>query len=66
MSQTLIHQYLNELSDLRRISGTQRETVVREAFKSLLKGWGNSQALTFVPEYEYETLTRDRRYIEGH
>jgi len=38
MSQLLITQYLNELHCLRKISGTKRETVVREAFKDLLKG----------------------------
>ncbi len=46
MSQLLIGQYLNQLSDLRRASGSNRETVVREAFKDLLKGWGRSQNLT--------------------
>src|SRR6202158_1483565 len=43
MSQLLIQQYLNELSDLRRVSGTARESVVREAFKTLLKDWGNAR-----------------------
>jgi hypothetical protein len=42
MSQILIQEYLNELSDLRRVSGTARESVVREAFKTLLKNWGRS------------------------
>lgn len=50
VSQLLIQQYLNELSDLRRVSGSARESVVREAFKTLLKGWGRSQDLIFVPE----------------
>ena len=65
MSQILVQQYLNELSDLRRVSGTTRETVVREAFKSLLKGWGRSRDLIFVPEYEYITATKDRRQVDG-
>jgi len=39
MSQVLIQQYLNQLQDLRKVSGTHREMVVREAFKDLLKGW---------------------------
>ncbi len=65
MSQILVQQYLNELSDLRRVSGTMRETVVREAFKSLLKGWGRSKDLIFVPEYEYTTAAKDRRYVDG-
>jgi len=33
MSQILIQQYLNQLQDLRKVSGTHRESVVREAFK---------------------------------
>lgn len=65
MSQLLIQQYLNELSDLRRASGTDRETVIREAFKSLLKNWGRSEDLIFVPEFLYETRARERRYIDG-
>jgi hypothetical protein len=36
MSQILIQQYLNQLQDLRKVSGTHRESVVREAFKELL------------------------------
>jgi hypothetical protein len=65
MSQALIHRYLNDLSDLRRLSGSDRETVVREAFKTLLKGWGRSHDLKFVPEYPLRTTTNDRRYIDG-
>jgi type I restriction-modification system DNA methylase subunit len=65
MSQLLIQQYLNELSDLRRVSGTTRESIVREAFKTLLKGWGRQQNLIFVPEYEIETTTKERRYVDG-
>jgi hypothetical protein len=34
MSQVLIQQYLNQLRDLRKVSGTHREMVVREAFKT--------------------------------
>ena len=42
MSQLLIQSYLNRLADLRKVSGTQRESVVREAFKDLLKGWARA------------------------
>jgi hypothetical protein len=45
MSQLLIQQYLNNLQDLRKVSGTHRESVVREAFKDLLKGWGRTHDL---------------------
>ncbi len=65
MSQLLIQQYLNQLRDLRRVSGTNRESVVREAFKDLLKGWARSQNLIFVPEFEIESPTKERRYVDG-
>ena len=65
MSQILIQQYLNQLQDLRKVSGTHRESVVREAFKDLLKGWARAHDLVFVPEYEIETKAKDRRYVDG-
>lgn len=33
MSQVLIQQYLRQLATLRKVGGTSRESVVREAFK---------------------------------
>ena len=65
MSQLLIQQYLNQLSTLKKVSGTQRESVVREAFKDLLKGWAKSHDLVFIPEYEFESKTKERRYVDG-
>ena len=65
MSQLLIHRYLNDLQTLRRVSGTSQESVVREAFKTLLKDWGKSRDLIFLPEYEYETLTKTRVRPDG-
>lgn len=65
MSQILIQQYLNQLRDLRRVGGTYRETVVREAFKDLLKGWARQHDLIFVPEYQFVTPARDRRVVDG-
>lgn len=65
LSQFLIQQYLNELSKLKQVSGTNRESVVREAFKDLLKAWGRTQDLTFIPEYQLETRTKERRYADG-
>lgn len=47
MSRLLIQNYLAELSKLRQVGGTHRESVVREAFKDLLKGWARSHDLTF-------------------
>lgn len=58
MSQVLIHQYLAELDRLKRTSGSTRETIVREAFKDLLKGWGRAQDLVFVAEYPLKTAAR--------
>ena len=49
MSLVLINQYLGELDRLKRIGGTHRESVVREAFKDLLKGWGTQHDLTCIP-----------------
>lgn len=65
MSHLLIQQYLNELRDLRKLSGTTRESVVREAFKGLLKEWGRAFDVVFVPEYEITTPTKERRYVDG-
>ena len=55
MSQVLINQYLAELDRLKRVSGSRRESVLREAFKDLLKAWGRQHDLSFVPEYELDT-----------
>jgi hypothetical protein len=63
MSQVLIQQYLNQLRDLRKVAGTGRESVVREAFKDLPKGWARSHDLVFVPEYEIAAPATDRRYV---
>ena len=65
LSQLSIQQYLNNLAKLIKVSGTHRESVVREAFKDLLKGWGRSHELIFIPEYEIVTKTKERRYVDG-
>ena len=65
MSQTLIQQYLNQLASLKKVSGSLRESVLREAFKDLLKAWGRSHDLTFIPEYALDTLTKEKRYVDG-
>lgn len=65
MSQQLINRYLADLDTLKRVSGAKRETVIREAFKDLLKAWGRSHNLHFIPEHEYITPTKERRYIDG-
>ncbi|MFW9621103.1 MAG: hypothetical protein ACMV16_02950, partial [Macromonas sp.] len=55
MSQLLIHDYLNQLDLLKKVSGSQRETILREAFKDLLKQWGKQQDLLFLAEYPLKT-----------
>lgn len=54
MSQVLIQNYLRELADIKRMTGSSNETVLREAFKNLLKDWGKSRGLFFTPEYPIE------------
>lgn len=65
MSQLLINEYLNDLATLKRVSGAQRESIVREAFKDLLKKWGRSQNLVFIPEHEFVTTAKVRNYVDG-
>ncbi len=65
MSQVLIHEYLAELSRLKQASGSSRETIVREAFKDLLKAWGKSQDLIFLAEYPLKTSTKSNIAVDG-
>jgi predicted helicase len=65
MSKLLIGQYFNQLAQLRKISGVSRESVIREAFKDLLKAWGRTLDLTFVPEHEIISAAKVRSYVDG-
>ncbi len=65
MSQVLINQYLADLDRLKKVSGELREGIVSEAFKDLLKGWGRQHDLTFVPQFKLDTLTKEKRYVDG-
>jgi predicted helicase len=65
MSQVLINQYLAQLDRLKKVGGTHRESVVSEAFKDLLKGWGRQHDLVFIPEYRLDTATKDIRTVDG-
>lgn len=65
MSRQLITEYRSELDRIHSASGSKRESVVREAFKDLLKRWGKSRDLIFLAEHEYLTAHGDRRYIDG-
>jgi hypothetical protein len=65
MSQVLIQRYFNDLDRIRSASGATRETVVREAFKDLLKQWGRQQDLVFIAEHEHMGPTKNRCYVDG-
>jgi predicted helicase len=65
MSQLLINQYLKQLDIIKKVSGSQRETIVREAFKDLLKAWGRQTDLTFIAEYGMKTATNTNILLDG-
>lgn len=65
MSQLLINDYLKQLDIIRRVSGSARETIVREAFKDLLKAWGRQQGLIFLAEYPFKTATKTNIAVDG-
>ena len=65
MSQVLINDYLKQLDIIRKVSGSQRETIVREAFKDLLKAWGRQHNLVFLAEYPLKTATKTNISVDG-
>ena len=65
MSQLLINEYLRQLDVIKRVSGSQRETIVREAFKDLLKAWGRQHSLVFLAEYPLKTATKTNISVDG-
>lgn len=65
MSQLAIQKYLNEPSKLKKVSGTQRETVVREAFKDLLKDMARTNNLVFLAEHKLDTPAGAKIYVDG-
>ncbi|MBE2261162.1 MAG: N-6 DNA methylase [Burkholderiaceae bacterium] len=65
MSQILINDYLKQLDLIKRASGSQRETIVREAFKDLLKAWGRQHDLVFLAEYPLKTATKSNIAVDG-
>ncbi|WP_217430831.1 type ISP restriction/modification enzyme [Sphingomonas bacterium] len=50
---------------MRAVSGSRRESVLREAFKDLLKRWGRSHDLQFVSEHDIVTPQKNRIYLDG-
>ena len=65
MSQLLINDYLKQLDVIKKVSGSQRETIVREAFKDLLKAWGRQEKLIFLAEYPLKTATKTNITVDG-
>ena len=65
MSQLFINDYLRQLDLIKKVSGSQRETIIREAFKDLLKTWGKQQGLTFLAEYPLKTATKTNISVDG-
>ena len=65
MSQLLINAYLNQLDVIKKVSGSQRETIIREAFKDLLKAWGKQHDLIFLAEYPLKTATKSNILVDG-
>ena len=65
MSQLLINEYLKQLDLIKKISGSSRETIVREAFKDLLKAWGKQHGLVFIAEYPLKTATKTNISVDG-
>ena len=65
MSQILINDYLKQLDLIKKVSGSQRETIVREAFKDLLKAWGRQHDLVFLAEYPLKTATKSNITVDG-
>lgn len=65
MSQLLINEYLKQLDLIKKHSGSSRETILREAFKDLLKAWGRQLNLVFLPEYPLKTSTKTNIAVDG-
>lgn len=65
MSRQLFNEYRADLDRLRAVSCSPRESVLREAFKNLLKRWGRTHDLQFVPEHDIVTAQKNRIYLDG-
>jgi predicted helicase len=65
MSRQFIAEYLAELNRLVRVSGASRETVVREAFKDLLKRYARQKDLVFLAEYPLVTSRKKNIAVDG-
>ncbi len=65
MSQAYIQDYLADLARVKRVSGSNKETIVREAFKDLLKRYARQRDLVFVAEYPLVTNRKKNISVDG-
>jgi hypothetical protein len=65
VSPVLIHQYPAHVDVLKRVGGTYRESVVREAFEDPFKGWGRQHDLVFIPECKLNSAAKDTSFANG-
>ena len=65
MSQLLINEYLRELAEIRKVSGSKNEGAVSEAFKDLLKRWGRQHKLHFSAQYEMKGVMKNHIRPDG-
>ncbi len=65
MSQLLIHDDLSQLDLIKKVGGSQRQTIAREAFIALLKAWGRQHDLVFLAEYPLKTATKANISVDG-
>lgn len=65
MSKQLINEYRSELDRIIKVGGTVNEGTVRDAFQTLLKSWGRSHDLTFIPEHKIVTPKGNTIWVDG-
>ena len=65
MSLSYIQDYLADLARVKRVSGSNKETIVREAFKDLLKRYARQRDLVFVAEYPLVTNRKKNISVDG-
>ena len=65
MSQLLINQYLKELADIRRVSGSHNEGAVSEAFIDLCKRWGRQHNVSFSAQHDTKGVRKNSICLDG-
>jgi predicted helicase len=65
VGQLLIQGYFNEISRLKKFSGTETEGVISEAFKDLLKAWARRENLIFISQFEFLSPQKNRIRPDG-